>query len=189
MIALRELILADAPSVRRIYSAASVRYLPRVALTAENAASWVTDRITESRATPRMLYCFGIDHADDLVGVIKLRPARTSAALSYILRDDAWGHGYATTAVALVLDFASATLGLASVDAKHHPDNHASGRVLIKSGFTCTGRSAEGITYTRNLSAGAPMRSGAAATASATRPASGRRQVPVFHNYGQAVPA
>ncbi|GHH93932.1 GNAT family N-acetyltransferase [Streptomyces capillispiralis] len=155
MISLREVALTDAPAVRRIYSAASVRYLPRAPLTAENAASWVTDRIAESRATPRMLYCFGIDHADDLVGVIKLRPARTSAALSYILRDDAWGHGYATTAVALVLDFASTTLGLASVDAKHHPDNHASGRVLIKSGFTCTGRSAEAITYMRNLAPGA----------------------------------
>ncbi|WP_308404479.1 GNAT family N-acetyltransferase [Streptomyces sp. ATCC 21386] len=143
--------LTDAPAVRRIYSAASVRYLPRAPLTAENAASWVTDRIAESRATPRMLYCFGIEHTDDLVGVIKLRPARTSAALSYILRDDAWGHGYATAAAALVLDFASTTLDLASVDAKHHPDNHASGRVLIKSGFTCTGRSAEAITYIRNL--------------------------------------
>jgi hypothetical protein len=61
------------------------------------------------------------------------------------------GHGYATTAVALVLDFASTALGLASVDAKHHPDNHASGRVLTKSDFTCTSRSPEAITYIKNL--------------------------------------
>jgi len=101
-----------------------------------------------------MLYCFGIEHADDLVGVIKLRPACTSAALSYILRDDAWGHGYATAAVTLVLDFASTTLGLTSVDAKHHPYKHTSGRVLIKSGFTRTGRSTEAITYIRNLALG-----------------------------------
>jgi ribosomal-protein-alanine N-acetyltransferase len=172
VISLRELTLADASAVRRIYSATSVKYLPRVALTAENAASWVTDRIAERHVAPRMLYCFGIDHADDLVGVIKLRPARTSAALSYILREDVWGRGYATTAVMLVLDFASTTLSLASVDAKHHPDNHASGRVLIKSGFTCTGRSTEAITYIRNLAPGTPMRSAAAATTSATRPAS-----------------
>lgn len=162
MISLRELTLADTLAVRRIYGASSVKYLPRVALTAETATSWVTDRIAERHAMPRTLYCFGIDHADDLVGVIKLRRARTSAALSYILRDDAWGHGYATTAVALVLDFASTTLDLASVDAKHHPDNHASGRVLVKSGFTRTGRSAEAITYMRNLAPGArstvPMR-------------------------------
>jgi len=101
-----------------------------------------------------MLYCFGIEHADDLVGVIKLRPACTSAALSYILRDDAWGHGYATAAVTLVLDFACTTLGLTSVDAKHHPYKHTSGRVLIKSGFTRTGRSTEAITYIRNLALG-----------------------------------
>jgi [ribosomal protein S5]-alanine N-acetyltransferase len=174
VITLRELTLADASAVRRIYSDTSVKYLPRMAMTAEKAASWVTDRIAERRAVPRMLYCFGIDHDDDLVGVIKLRPARTAAALSYILREDVWGHGYATTAVALVLDYASTALGLTSVDAKHHPDNHASGRVLIKSGFTCTGRSTEAITYIRNLAPGASMCSGVAATASARRPASDR---------------
>ncbi|MFF7091760.1 GNAT family N-acetyltransferase [Streptomyces rubradiris] len=181
MISLRELTLADASAVRRVYSAASVKYLPRPPLTTENAASWVTDRIAERHAMPRTLYCFGIDHADDLLGVIKLRSARTSAALSYILREDVWGHGYATMAVTLVLDFASTTLGLASVDAKHHPDNHASGRVLIKSGFTCTGRSTEAITYIRNLAPGAPVRSAATATGSTTRPAS--------TTTGMAVPA
>lgn len=176
MISLRELTLADAAAVRRIYSDTSVKYLPRAAMTAESSVSWVTGRIAERHAVPQTLYCFGIDHADDLVGVIKLRPARSSAALSYILREDVWGHGYASTALALVLDFASTTLGLDSVDAKHHPENHASGRVLTKCGFTCTGRSPEAITYIRNLGPSASMWSGAAATASATRPASGRER-------------
>ncbi|MFE9597107.1 GNAT family N-acetyltransferase [Streptomyces hokutonensis] len=118
---MRELTPGDAPAVQRIYSDASVRYLPRMAMTAESAASWLADHVVERHATTRTMYCFGIDHADDLVGVIKLRPDRTSAALSYILRHDVWGHGYATKAVALVLDFASSALGLASVDAKHPP--------------------------------------------------------------------
>ncbi|MFI6626471.1 GNAT family N-acetyltransferase [Streptomyces sp. NPDC050528] len=151
MISLRELTLGDAPAVQRIYGDASVRYLPRLAMTAQNAASWLADHAVERHATTRTLYCFGIDHANDLVGVIRLRPDRTSAALSYIIRHDAWGHGYATKAVGLVLNFASSTLGLASVDAKHHPDNHASGRVLIKSGFTCTGRSGGAVMYIRHF--------------------------------------
>ncbi|SFG89857.1 GNAT family N-acetyltransferase [Streptomyces mirabilis] len=159
MISLRELTLADAAAVRRIYSDTSVKYLPRTAMTAESAVSWVTGRIAERHAVPRTLYCFGIDHSDGLVGVVKLNPARTSAALSYILREDVWGHGYATKAVALVLDFASTTLGLASVCAKHHPDNHASGRVLTKLSTVTymtadtnpASRSPEVITYSRNL--------------------------------------
>ncbi|MFG2370434.1 GNAT family N-acetyltransferase [Streptomyces sp. NPDC048504] len=169
MISLRELSLGDAPALQRIYSDASVRYLPRMAMTAESAASWLADHVVERHATTRTMYCFGIDHADDLVGVIKLRPDRTSAALSYILRHDVWGHGYATKAVALVLDFASSALGLASVDAKHHPDNHTSGRVLIKSGFTCTGRSGAAVTYIRHFASCDSMSSGASANASNTR--------------------
>lgn len=108
-------------------------------MTAASATAWLMACMAEQRATPRTLYCFGIDHTGDLIGVIKLRVEGTTAALSYILRDDTWGHGHATTAVALVLDFAFRTLHLTSVNAKHHPDNHASARVLAKTGFTCTG--------------------------------------------------
>ncbi len=108
-------------------------------MTAASATAWLTACLAEQRAVSRKLYCFGIDRTGDLIGVIKLRVEGTTAALSYILRDDAWGHGYATTAVALVLDFAFRTLRLTSVNAKHHPDNHASAQVLTKTGFTRTG--------------------------------------------------
>ncbi|MFI5752698.1 GNAT family N-acetyltransferase [Streptomyces sp. NPDC051644] len=77
-----------------------------------------------------------------------MNPARTSAALSYILREDVWGHGYATKAVALVLDFASTTLGLASVCAKvndaaakaaHRPLALASRPSEVDQADTCRG--------------------------------------------------
>ena len=176
MISLRELTLADALAVQLIYSDASVRYLPRAAMTAESAASWLADQVIERRAAPGALHCFGIDHADDLVGVIKLRTNRTSAALSYILRHDVWGRGYATTAVALAIDFASSALGLASVEAKHHPDNHASGRVLIKSGFTCTGRSGVAVTYIRQLASCDSTSASASVSASITSRVADRGQ-------------
>ncbi|WP_416970598.1 GNAT family N-acetyltransferase [Streptomyces sp. 4F14] len=139
MISLRELHPDDVPALQRIYSEPSVRHLPRPAMTGASAIAWLTAYAAEQRAIPRTLYCFGIDHAGDLIGVVKLRVEGTTAALSYILRDDTWGHGHATAAVALVLDFAFRTVRLTSVTAKHHPDNHASARVLAKTGFTRTG--------------------------------------------------
>lgn len=50
-----------------------------------------------------------------------------------------WGNGYATEAVEYVVAFAFTTAGLERLEAMHHPDNPASGRVLTKVGFTHTG--------------------------------------------------
>ena len=151
MISLRELRPDDAPALQLIYSEPSVRHLPMPAMTTASAAAWLTTHAAKHLAHPRTLYCFGINHTDDLIGVIKLRTDGTTAALSYILRPDTWGHGHATTAVTLILDYAATALRLTSVTAKHHPDNHASARVLAKTGFTCTGRSATAIIYIRPL--------------------------------------
>lgn len=57
--------------------------------------------------------------------------------LSYILREDTWGNGYATQAAQHVIAFTTA--GLERLEAMHHPNNPASGRVLTKTGFTPTG--------------------------------------------------
>ncbi|MEU3189017.1 GNAT family N-acetyltransferase [Streptomyces sp. NPDC006923] len=72
--------------------------------------------------------------------MISLR-RRTPAmgTISYILRDDRWGNGYATQAAHQVVTVAFTTAGLNRLEALHHPDNPASGRVLAKAGFTRIG--------------------------------------------------
>ncbi|GHG91425.1 GNAT family N-acetyltransferase [Streptomyces glebosus] len=52
-----------------------------------------------------------------------------------------WGNGYATQAAQHVVAFAFTTVSLERLEAMHHPDNPASGRVLAKVGFTRTGTS------------------------------------------------
>ncbi|MFI1159304.1 GNAT family N-acetyltransferase [Streptomyces sioyaensis] len=48
--------------------------------------------------------------------------------ISYILREDAWGNGYATEAAKHVVTFAfTTTTGLEHLEAMHHPDTPASG--------------------------------------------------------------
>ncbi|MFF9150316.1 GNAT family N-acetyltransferase [Streptomyces sp. NPDC014861] len=56
--------------------------------------------------------------------------------ISYIIREGSWGNGYATQAANHVVSAAFTTTGLTRLEAMHHPDSPASGRVLAKAGFT-----------------------------------------------------
>ncbi|MFJ9849432.1 GNAT family N-acetyltransferase [Streptomyces sp. NPDC101150] len=58
---------------------------------------------------------------------------------SAFLREGTWGNGYATEAVKQAVAYAFTHAGSTRLSAKHHPDNPASGRVLIKAGFVQTG--------------------------------------------------
>jgi ribosomal-protein-alanine N-acetyltransferase len=147
VIELRELAPGDAGALPRIYSAEAVTYLPRAPMDATEARSYVCDAMASAAQTPRTLYILGLTVDRDLVGVVKLHCDRPVAAISYILRTDTWGRGYATEGIRKILALAFGGLGLPEVRAKHHPDNTASGRVLRKAGFVPTGEHAGFPTY------------------------------------------
>ena len=133
---LRELTATDADAVRRIYSGASVQYLGRGEMDAEEAERYVAQAGAWADERPRKQYILGIEVPGDLVGVVKLNVADNEGRLSYILRENRWGLGLGTGAAAELLAMAFGTFGLAAVHAKHRLDNPASGRVLAKAGFT-----------------------------------------------------
>ncbi|MFI6359619.1 GNAT family N-acetyltransferase [Streptomyces sp. NPDC050743] len=136
MVRIRPLTLDDAPAVQRICSGASVRYTHGYDFTREQARA-AAARILA--LTPATGWGFGIDAAGDLVGIIKARRgAPACVPVSYILREDTWGNGYATAAVRAFASILFAA-GVDVIEAKHHPDNPASGRVLVKAGFVRTG--------------------------------------------------
>jgi [ribosomal protein S5]-alanine N-acetyltransferase len=56
------------------------------------------------------------------------------AATGYVLAKDAWGKGYATEALAAIVDVAR-RIGVARLYALCHPEHRASWRVLEKCGF------------------------------------------------------
>jgi ribosomal-protein-alanine N-acetyltransferase len=66
-------------------------------------------------------------------GVVDL--AHGVAELGYALAKPYWGQGYATEAVAAVIDFGITQLGLRTIEAQAFPDNVASQRVLTKLGL------------------------------------------------------
>ncbi|WP_411078660.1 GNAT family N-acetyltransferase [Streptomyces sp. cmx-18-6] len=140
MIALRPLTAADAPAISRVYGGAATTFLGRSAMTAREAEEYVVRVGERTPADPVEQYVFGLDVAGDLAGVVKLGRRRDGhGRVSYVLREDCWGRGYATTAVEKLVAFAFTTAGLDSLGARHHPDNRASGRVLAKAGFTRVG--------------------------------------------------
>ncbi|MFJ3650628.1 GNAT family N-acetyltransferase [Streptomyces murinus] len=139
MLTLREVTLDDAPAVQRIYCGASVRFTHRngYRMTPEDAHRRVTEVLHKAREKPRTVWDFAIAIDGDMCGLITLRASGPElGSLSYILRHEVWGRGYATEAVRDIVAFAFAHTDLRRVTAKHHPDNLASGRVLEKAGFT-----------------------------------------------------
>ncbi|MCX4750320.1 GNAT family N-acetyltransferase [Kitasatospora sp. NBC_01287] len=140
MIELRELTPEDTGALQQIYSSESTRFLGRGPMNEAEALRYTSAAMAAAARTPRTRYVLGITVRAELLGVIKLDRDGPAATISYILRVDVWGRGYATKGVRKVLALGLGHLGLPEIRAKHHPDNPASGRVLTKSGFTPAGR-------------------------------------------------
>ncbi|MFD7631122.1 GNAT family N-acetyltransferase [Streptomyces sp. NPDC059851] len=100
----------------------------------------IRSALARAGETPRAQWSWGILAADEMIGLIALfRRSPVMGTISYILREDTWGNGYATNAAQQVVAFALTTAGLEWVEAMHHPANPASGRVLANAGFTRIG--------------------------------------------------
>ena len=154
MTRLRELNLDDAPDVRRIFSGRSLKFLGRGPMSSAEATAYVSAAMARSADEPRLQYTFGIEVKGDTAGIVKVKITHDEGRLSYILRHDAWGRGYAASAVTEMLTFAFDALSLSTVRAKHQVENRASGRVLVKTGFTRIG-TADGFShYAQRMSVG-----------------------------------
>ncbi|GHE04131.1 GNAT family N-acetyltransferase [Streptomyces alanosinicus] len=144
MVSLRSFVLDDASALRRIVSGRTVRFTHGHDMTAEEAAVSVRRFIAHDHEVPRTHWNFAVEQAGEVIGLVKARLAGGTAYLSYLLREDTWGNGYATDAVRKLSRIVF-TDGVQRIEAKHHPDNPASGRVLVKAGFVPV-REAEPVT-------------------------------------------
>lgn len=66
---------------------------------------------------------------------LKVDQELSLGTLGFNLMRSEWGKGYATEAVQAILQFGFGKLGLKYINAAHHADNRASGRVLEKAGL------------------------------------------------------
>lgn len=75
-----------------------------------------------------------------LIGCCGLRPFGTETyEIGFHLRPEFWHRGYAPEAANAVIDYAFSVLHADAIYAGHHPENHASRRVLQKLGFRYIG--------------------------------------------------
>lgn len=142
MVILRVLSPGDAPAIRRAFAGASARYTRGREMTDQEAADAVAFYLTQAITVPRRHWAYGIAVADDVLGLLSFRLRSADAVtISYVLREDTWGNGYATAAVRLAIPICFAETTAERIEAKHHPNNPASGRVLAKAGFAAIGTS------------------------------------------------
>ena len=98
--------------------------------------------VTRAAEADRADYMLAVTRPDDdrVIGFGRIAPSGSrTAKLGYAIGADHWGHGYATDAARVLLDFAFGTLGTHRVTAAIGPENEASIAVVKRLGFTYEG--------------------------------------------------
>lgn len=113
--------------------------------TPEEVKAFVQMFIDQQQAEPRTRFQLAVTLRDtgELIGNCGIRrasPDAHEAEIGYELSPDHWGRGYAGEAVAEIVRFGFAELGVHRIFAWLVADNLASARVLEKNGFQLEGR-------------------------------------------------
>ncbi len=139
---LRKPVLADAEAVYARYSSDPevTRFLSwPTHRSIEETRSFLRSSDVEWQRWPAGPYLIESRAGQQLLGGTGLHfKTPTLAVTGYVLAKDAWGHGYATEALAAIVTAARA-LKVRRLYAECHCGHRASARVLEKCGFTCEG--------------------------------------------------
>lgn len=92
------------------------------------------------QADPRPIYAFALvlKEQEQMIGIVGLtikEPELGEAELWYRLSREHWGQGYTTEAATSILSFGFTDLHLHRIEARCHPDNIGSWRVMEKLGM------------------------------------------------------
>ncbi|MCZ7424852.1 GNAT family N-acetyltransferase [Micromonospora sp. WMMA1949] len=108
----------------------------------EAATVMIEGAVARAKTEPRNEYYLAVTlPGDELIGFARLGLDGVKAAkLGYAIRADQWGHGYATDAAQVMLQFGFRELGLHRISAAIGPDNAASVAVAERLGMQYEGR-------------------------------------------------
>lgn len=110
----------------------------RERLTREQVARRLEQELDRRRTLGIQYWPAFLRESEDFVGCAGLKPYGESPErreMGVHLRPAFWGRGLATEACRAIVTYAFGELGLRALLAGHHPENHASRRVLEKLGF------------------------------------------------------
>ncbi len=138
-VTLRELQTSDAVPLAAVFGDPEVlRFLATPPQTTAMLADWIAATTQAARGQVRDQYHLCVERDEDVVGTVRIginhREYRRGD-VGYAYRRDVWGQGLGTEALGLLLRFGFEVLNLHRIEAIHHPDNVASGRLMEKSGM------------------------------------------------------
>ena len=140
---LREFDLGDFEAVHAYASEPeSWTYVEWHANSPDETREYLARAVSSRHAEPRTTYTLAITTrgSKEVAGAIELRvgdPDRECGSVGYIVNPVHQGHGYATEATVLIVEYGLGRLGLRRIEATCDPRNGPSARVLTKSGFLC----------------------------------------------------
>lgn len=148
---LRRITLDDAEDMFRNWASDPevTRYLTwhphqDISVSKEIISSW----LEELKSDSCYKWCIQSKESGQVIGsidIVHLDEHLECATMGYCLSRAYWGKGIMTESLIAVEDFLFAKVGLNRVEACHHVDNPASGRVMQKSGMKFEGIKRHGI--------------------------------------------
>jgi RimJ/RimL family protein N-acetyltransferase len=110
--------------------------------TEQHAQEWVRAHQGDPLTIGKIVFVITLKPAGQIIGAVGLRaidPEHNQAELGMWVGVEHWGRGYASEAVATLLQYGFEQLRLNRIYAHHMVRNPGSGRVLEKTGFTREG--------------------------------------------------
>ena len=143
---IRELAETDIDPIHRLHSLPETDEFNTLGIpdTIQTTEKLVAEWLAGQTATPRTTYVFCIEHVDtqQFIGLIALskgKPAFRNAEVWYKIHVAHWRNGYATEALAKLIEIGFNDLKLHRIEAGCAVENTASGNVLEKAGMTKEG--------------------------------------------------
>ncbi len=144
---LQELTLRDLGTVHQLHSLAETDEFNTLGIpeSLQVTERLLTEWISQQNARPRVAYvfCIRLTQTNQFVGLIALnigKPNFKVAEIWYKIHPDQWRQGYATEALAALLDYGFSSLLLHRIEAGCAVGNIASVKVLEKAGMVREGR-------------------------------------------------
>lgn len=99
---------------------------------------WVEKELSKIDSDDWYRWAILLKETGDLLGtgLIYIEEEYAKFEISYNLGKKAWGFGYTTEAMQEVIKFAKGELGIKEIMGRHAKENHASGKIFEKLGFT-----------------------------------------------------